>query len=322
MKTIIFFGGGVLLSELIKISLNKKINCVVFTSPRHAKETILKNLTFKNFLKSKKINFYITRKINIKKLKKYTINKKCIGFSIGSAWIFKKNIIDIFKSRIYNIHGANLPSDRGGGGFSWQILKNNKNGFSCLHKINEKIDYGNIIETSKFSSRSFNNPIDWQKKYIKVSADMFKKNLSNLFTRKIISKKQSKTHSTYWPRLDTEIHGWINWSWSGNDIVNFIKAFGDPYAGAHTLLNNEKIYLKNCKFKKIQKFHPFQFGIITNKTKNSIAVIVKDGIIKIKNVYEKNGKKKKFRKLKVGDRLFSPNKKLNAALTKRVYFNL
>ena len=76
------------------------------------------------------------------------------------------------------------------------------------------------------------------------------KNLSNLFTRKIISKKkQSKTHSTYWPRLDTEIHGWINWSWSGNDIVNFIKAFGDPYVGAHTLLNNEKIYLKNCKFK-------------------------------------------------------------------------
>ena len=98
-------------------------------------------------------------------MKKYTINKKCIGFSIGSAWIFKKNIIDIFKSRIYNIHGANLPSDRGGGGFSWQILKNNKNGFSCLHKINEKIDYGNIIKTSKFSSRTFNNLLIAKKIY-------------------------------------------------------------------------------------------------------------------------------------------------------------
>ena len=85
-----------------------------------------------------------------------------------------------------------MQLDRGGGGFSWQILKNNKNGFSCLHKINEKIDYGNIIKTSKFSSRSFNNPIDWQKKYIKVSADMFKKIFQIYLQEKLFQKSSLK----------------------------------------------------------------------------------------------------------------------------------
>ena len=41
-------------------------------------------------------------------------------------------------------------------------------------------------------------------------------------------RKQLKKNSTYWPRIDTESHGWINWNWSGEEILNFIKAFDDP----------------------------------------------------------------------------------------------
>ena len=70
---------------------------------------------------------------------------------------------------------------------------------------------------------------------------MFKK-IFQIYLQENYFKKQSKT-PTYWPQLDTEIHGWIGWSWSGNDIVNFIKAFGDPYL-VHILLNNEKNIFK------------------------------------------------------------------------------
>ena len=224
MKKIIFFGGGRFLINLIEIVNKKKIHCAVFTSPRHANEMVFDKISFINCLKKNRTKFYVIKKLSENLVKKEIENKNCIGVSIGSPWIFKSNIIKVFKSRIFNIHGANLPLDRGGGGFSWQILQNKNKGYSCLHKINEKIDYGDILETVEFKTKNFNNSIDWQNEYLRISENLFKKNLSRLFNKKIKIKKQVKKNSTYWPRLDTETHGWINWNWSGEEIYNFIKA--------------------------------------------------------------------------------------------------
>lgn len=322
MKKIIFFGGSKLLINLIKIVIQKKIKYTVFTSHRHSEEIISGKLTFKKYLQKNNAPFYITKKLNENVLKKELDKKNCIGLSIGSPWIFKKNIIKIFKSYLFNIHGADLPLDRGGGGFSWQILQNKTKGYSCLHSVDEKIDSGNIIQTSMFKTKNFNNPIDWQNEYLKVSTIIFKKNLNRLFKQKIKMRKQNKKMSTYWPRIDTENHGWINWNWSGEEILSFIRAFGHPYAGAHTLLNNKTFYLKDCKFVKKKKFHPFQYGLIVNKTKQNLVICVKGGAIQIGNIYNKKRKKINFKKFKIGDRFFTPIKKLEDALNKRVYFNL
>ena len=322
MKTIIFFGGGKLLINLVKITIKKKIKCIVFTSPRHSKEIITNNSNLKNCLKKINIVLYIKKRFNEKFLQKKIKDNNCIGVSIGSPWIFKKNIIKIFKSRFYNIHGANLPQNRGGGGFSWQILQNNILGYSCLHLVNEKIDNGDIIQTYKFNTKNCKNPIDWQDKYNKVSSLMFKKNLNNLFKKKGKIKKQLRKNSTYWPRLDTQTHGWINWNWPGKEIFYFIKAFDNPYLGAHTQLNKKTVYFKNCKFIKSKNFHPFQFGLIINKSKNSISVCVSGGIIEVKEIFNKNRKKENLKKFKIGDRFHTPMQKLEKALTKRVFFNL
>ena len=322
MKKIIFFGGGKFLIDLIKIVKKKKINYSVFTSPRHAKEIIFNKINFQSLLKKNNAEFYITKKLSEKILKKEIVNRNCIGVSIGSPWIFKSNIIKIFKSHLFNIHGASLPLDRGGGGFSWQILQNKSKGYSCLHKINEKIDYGDIIETVEFKTKNFKNSIDWQNEYLNVSKNLFRKNLNKLFNKKIKIRKQVKKNSTYWPRLDTESHGWINWNWSGEEVLNFIKAFDDPYAGAHTLLNKKTFYLKNCKFIKKKKFHPFQCGLIINKTQKYLTVCVNNGVVQINNVFDNRGREIKIHKFKIGDRFFTPIKKLEEALKKRVYFNL
>jgi methionyl-tRNA formyltransferase len=322
MKKIIFFGGGKFLIDLINIVKKKNIKHVVFTSPRHSREIVFDRLNFKNCLKKNNTNFYTTEKLNEELLKKEIKGTNCIGVSIGSPWIFKKHIIKIFESRLYNIHGANLPLDRGGGGFSWQILQNKSKGYSCLHKVNEKIDNGDIIQTLAFDTKSFNNPVDWQNEYLNVSTNLFKKNLNLLFNKKIKLRKQMKKNSTYWPRMDTESHGWINWNWSGEEILNFIQAFDKPYAGAHTQLNKKTFYFKNCKFVKKKQFHPFQYGLIINKTKKNVIVCTNNGLLHINNIFSKQGKKIDFKIFKVGDRFFTPIKKLEDALTKRVYFNL
>ena len=178
------------------------------------------------------------------------------------------------------------------------------------------------MQTSEFNAKGFNNSVDWQNEYFKVAINLFNKNLNLLFNKKIKLRKQMKINSTYWPRIDTESHGWINWNWSGEEIFNFIKAFDKPYAGAHTQLKKKTFYFKNCKFVNKKKFHPFQYGLIINKTKKSLLVCTNNGVLHINNIFNKQGKKINFKTFKVGDRFFTPIKELESALTKRVYFNL
>ena len=32
-------------------------------------------------------------------------------------------------------------------------------------------------------------------------------------------------HSTYWPRLNSDIHGWIDWNWSLNQMSRVYLCF-------------------------------------------------------------------------------------------------
>ena len=122
-KTIVFLGGAELLCSLIeKIKELKKYNIIVFTSKRHISEKINRHGILRNFLKKTKINFYIRKKITTQELKKKTDIKNSLFLSVGAAWIFKSDLINLLNGRFFNIHGSKLPSDRGGGGFSWRIL--------------------------------------------------------------------------------------------------------------------------------------------------------------------------------------------------------
>ena len=74
--------------------------------------------------------------------------------------------------------------------------------------------------------------------------------------------------STYWPRINSKKNAWINWEWTADEIVSFIKSCSSPYIGAGTFLEKKIVRLKYAqKAKSKIKFHPYQYGIIYKKKK-------------------------------------------------------
>ena len=287
-KTIVFLGGAELLCSLIeKIKELKKYNIIVFTSKRHISEKINRHGILRNFLKKTKINFYIRKKITTQELKKKTDIKNSLFLSVGAAWIFKSDLINLLNGRFFNIHGSKLPSDRGGGGFTWQILQENAYGYSTIHKLVTGIDKGEIIYQKKIKIKNCKSPEECYQIYVNNSKKLFVNFTKKFFENiKMRSKKQNEKKSSYWPRLNTKIHGWINWSWNGNDIQKFIKGFDNPYPGAHTFLNKKLVYLKNSKFINGNNFHPFQSGIIFKKNKDKIFISVNKGTLIINKILD------------------------------------
>ena len=81
---------------------------------------------------------------------KKEVTDNTLGLSFGSIWIFKEDYIKLFDGRLLNTHGARLPQDRGGGGFSWRILRNERLGYSLIHQVDAGIDTGNIVAVDEY----------------------------------------------------------------------------------------------------------------------------------------------------------------------------
>ena len=173
--------------KFAKMAKNKNLKVTSIIAPRHANEIIEKKQNLEILLK--KIGpVYKFNKIEEKKIKKILgQNKETLYFSFDSAWIFKENILkNLFKNKLINSHSTRLPLDRGGGGFSWRILNQDKLGICLLHLIsNSKIDEGKILFHKNFIfPHSLKKPSEYYSFQLNHEEEFMKE-----FLNKIINKK-------------------------------------------------------------------------------------------------------------------------------------
>lgn len=302
------------MAEAAKIGLKHRFCVVVQTSERLFSPT---NSWVK---KIRNLGIPIAVKNRLGKNDRADKSKKSddIGFSFGAPWFFKKKWITNWKGKLYNCHNRALPAHRGAGGSSWLIMMGDKNGASTIHQIDSGLDSGPIIAQSKYKlPKKVKTPGEIDK-YIESKGKTFlKKALPKLLKNKFKKKPQLSVHSSYWPRLNTQVHGWIDWSWSRKHIERFCRAFGVPYEGAKTFFRGNQIKILEIKVKnkKKQEFHPFQTGLIFRIYNNTLWVAHPEGPIQIKKWKTISGEKPKC-----GDRLYTPWKILeNAKLSKIIY---
>ena len=193
----------------------------------------------------------------------------------------------------------------------------NRFGFCLLHKVNEKIDNGEVIKFEEFLySPKARIPIDFKKIYIEKNI-IFLTNIIKLLSKGIFHYDKYRLPdylSTYWPRLNTFDNGWIDWSQKPEYIERFICAFDDPYQGARTTINNKiDVFVKKVSLNfQDGSFHPFQSGLIYRKSKEWICVSLIGGAIIIEEIIDVNGNNL-FKNLKEGDRFITPLLKLESS---------
>lgn len=323
LKRIILLGGGETLRKIVVWAKESNIQISVITAPRHSDEVIDKQ-SLETFLKNSDISYLITKSLNTQEVLDFIGDPSdAFCLSLGAAWIFDKKTIDVtFKRRLFNLHGSRLPQNRGGGGFTWQILMGNRFGFCQLHMVDEGIDNGDIIETQEFLYPHWCRiPEDFREFYVAQNfsfiVEYIKKSFDNGLN--LSSNPQSEYLSTYWPRLDTEINGWIDWSLPPNQLERFICAFDRPYKGAASKLNDKKIYIRSVAVDYSDgAFHPFQCGLIFRNSSDWICVAINGATLIIEELSDENGKIA-LDTIKVGDRFLTPLCNLNEAKQRVVY---
>lgn len=307
IKKWLLVGGQDLVLEAASYLTKKSQDFKIVTGQRNLDEVTNNGKKLIENFRLSKFSYHVSDDVNTDKFVRKYIDENTILLSLSSPWIFKEKFINLFKGKSINLHEANLPLNRGGATLSWMIMMSQKESASVLHFITPKIDEGDIVSYCNYVFPSnCKIPDDYMtfisKKSLSLIKDFIGKVISeNEFTIKL----QNNEESSYWPRLNTEIQGFIDWNWDAKSIEKFIDAFDSPYSGSRTFLKNKKVILKKAFYSESKKFHPFQRGIIYKKHKGNIHIACINGAIIVEEITDENNNKI-FNNLKLGERFHTP----------------
>ncbi|MGE5473210.1 MAG: hypothetical protein ACM3UU_03200 [Ignavibacteriales bacterium] len=324
INKIILFGGSSLLAAACKNFKEIGLKTLVYTSPRHAQEIIgINGEKLSEALDKMSVCYFISEDINLEQGLLKEIDQNTLGLGLGEAWSFNKKIIDLFDGRLMDFMSIPLPRYRGGAHYTWAILRDERNWGCNIQVINEdmvqgEFDSGEIVKSREYVfPKNCRIPQDFFDYAEKQDMDFVLEFISEISLGKTFELKEIKEEeSLYFPRLNTIQHGWIDWSWSGEEIERFICAFDCPYAGAGTTLNNSQVRLKGAYMESDEDvFHPFQNGLITRINKDgSIMIATTNGHLKIDEIFDETGVLIN-NKLKTGMRFYTPQEKIQSAMT-------
>ena len=160
--------------------------------------------------------------------------------SINFLFLIKSDIINHPKILSFNIHGSLLPKYRGRTPHVWAIINNEKNSGISAHIIDEGCDTGEILSQViiPISQNDTGNDIlnKYKSKYFSLTKDVLDKIESN----KLAPLIQDESLATYYGIRKPE-DGRINWNWHKERIRNWVRAQANPYPGAFSFVNGNKL---------------------------------------------------------------------------------
>jgi methionyl-tRNA formyltransferase len=320
-KSIIIIGGNresenSPLDFILEYSKKNKVKIFYVTNKIHLKKPCENHKSFKDFLLKNKVEYVEKNNLkNIKFLKEY-LKKNPESILLTTFCFFKINneIIKLFERKIFNYHLGKIPEQVGASATFWYMMGRQKYTAITFHRITNELDAGEILYEKKFSMNNKNYSLSDLYKVVRKNEKIAIKQFLDmiLYKKKLKIIKKLKQNKIYMPRLNTPIHGYINWNWDAEEISSFASVFDKPFIGASTFLSKKKIYLRNVSSHKSRiKFHPFQYGIIFNNDKKKIYVACKNGFIKAE-IFNKKTKIDPS-KIILGSRLYTDQSYLDNA---------
>lgn len=319
MKHFYLFGHGAVLTEALhKLAKVANVKVSVLTSERQYSTELHR------ICDSYTVEYRITEDLRAVNLEfPVGVNYEILGLSFGAPWKFSKEVIDLFNGKLYNLHSLPLPIYRGGASFSWQILNQSKIGTCLIHQVNEYYDEGKIAGYESFRySQAVKIPLHYENELLERNKQFIINFIDQLLDGKDLELTgQPHYLSTYFPRLNTDVHGFINWGWNNKEIHNFICAFDMPYKGASTFYRGKRVHIRNVDTDLSDgNFHSFLSGLIYRKEKSELYVASPGGSLVIKEINTEGGDSI-FNEIVLGDRFYTPTEKLENAMRTRTFFN-
>jgi len=163
--------------------------------------------------------------------------------------IIPKEILEIPKFGILNIHPSLLPKYRGATPIQTAILNGDKQTGVTIMKMDEKMDHGKIVKSQKLKVKS-QNYIELSKELANTGAKLLIQILPGYLNGKIITNPQNHTQATF-TQLIKKGDGLIDWQKGAQKIDQQIRAYF-PWPGSYFMVDNKRFIIHQAHLAKNQ----------------------------------------------------------------------
>jgi RimJ/RimL family protein N-acetyltransferase/methionyl-tRNA formyltransferase len=319
LGTLVFIGGGQLMVNTIEAARQRGLKVGAILAERHANEALSTGRNLQEELAARQIPTWIAASAaEIDPAQLGDDFKHSTALCFGPAWIFPPEVLARFQGGMLNFNGIPIPHYLGGAHYTWQILNGHRKGGCHIQRITPQVDRGDLLMSEEFDlPEGVQTPADYFRENDVFGLAFLGRFLDRFVGREPFAERPFADRNPdrlYFPRLMTLDNGWIDWSWSGDDIQAFCLAFGSPYKGASTHCNGQRIRLTRTSLlpqPADQRFHPFCAGLIVRKTADGFCVAVAGGLLHVAAFECDDGQPRHV--IREGDRLFTDTETLTRA---------
>ena len=202
--------------------------------------------------------------------------------------LLPEDILNMPKYGCINVHGSLLPEYRGAAPMQRAIIDGKKvTGITTMFMA-KGMDTGDMLLKTEVEIAPTDNFEDLHDKMAVAGAELLLKTIDGLEAGTIEWIPQDDAKATHAPMLFKET-GHIDWTMEGQRIIDLMRGMY-PGHGAYAVFEEEP--LKMFWAEKEDKDYPdAAYGEIVEVTKKDFAVKCGDGILRIKEVQARGGKK-------------------------------
>ena len=287
---IIAIGRSRYLYDGIKHLVSKGFECRAIVTEEAYEEYDIKHTDFELLAQQIGARFFMMKSLNDEELIRILKENK-IRAAISANWKYTipKSFLDLFECGILNFHLGNLPDYKGNATVNWSILNGEDKIYGNIHKMDPVLDAGDVISRKAIPIAEQTYIADILKAAIRDVPLLYEKALNKVFKNLNAFEIKGSLHGLRcFPRLPEDSQ--VNWNDSAKMISRLIRASSEPYQGAYSYLNGEKIIIWRARvFEYKEKFLAAP-GHVVGITKDSktIQVACGKGMLEIQEI-EFNG---------------------------------
>ncbi len=225
-----------------------------------------------------------------------SLAENSIGIGLGEAWRFGWAIREAFGDRLIDFMSIPYPYYLGGAHLTHAMLRGEEEWGNCMQLVTENTEQGKVHDGAIIHQQPIT--ITYTDTLTNLHLHRFMEDRSFYYIMGFIKEAdEGRFFDTYsqgfvrsprmpamvYPRLNTREQAWIDWSWSRDEIVRFIRAFDVPYPGARTYVMTDEgakvVTVHTVHSQYPANSHPFHSGLVTGKSGGAWIVATRDGAI-------------------------------------------
>lgn len=197
--------------------------------------------------------------------------------SINYLFILEADMLKRAKLAI-NFHGSLLPKYRGRTPHVWAIINGEKECGITAHLMNTECDDGDIVKQVHVVIADDDTGADILKKYNDIYPSLVHDIVAMIERGSIDAHKQDITKATYFGKR-TPDDGHIDWNWQKERIRNWVRAQAEPYPGAFSYVNGEKVIINKIVYSDYGYICDMPNGLIISSVDNKPIIKTPNGAV-------------------------------------------